>query len=66
MALYVPSTSAGFAGPGQLIHVARDGTRSVVVDNLSRPTSVLVARDGTIYISNRGTSIGTGEVLSIE
>lgn len=67
--LYVLQHATGatfFTGLGQLIRVARNGTRSVVVDNLTRPTSVLVDQDGTIYISNRGTSIGTGEVLSIE
>ena len=67
--LYVLQHATGatfFPGPGQLIHVALNGTRSVVVDNLTRPTSVLVGEDGTIYISNRGISVGTGEVLSIQ
>jgi len=67
--LYVLQHATGatfFSGPGQLIRVAPDGSRSVVVSDLTRPTSVLVGEDGTIYISNRGISIGTGEVLRID
>jgi hypothetical protein len=43
-----------------------DGIRSVVVDGLIRPTSVLVDSDGPVYVTNRGVSIGTEEVLRIE
>lgn len=67
--LYVLQHATGpvfFGGPGQLIRVATDGTRSVLVEGLSRPTSVVVDDDGTIFISNRGTSVGTGEVLRID
>ena len=67
--LYVLQHATGpvfFTGPGKLIRVAPNGSRSDVVTGLSRPTSVLVDEDGTIYISNRGTSVGTGEVLKIE
>ena len=67
--LYVLQHATGatfFTGPGQLIRVAPNGTRSVVVGDLSRPSSVLVGEDGTIYISNKGTSIGGGEVLRID
>ena len=67
--LYVLQHATGaafFTGPGQLTRVAPGGTGSVVVSGLSRPTSVLIDEDGTIYISNRGTSIGTGEVLRID
>ena len=56
-----------FPGPGQLIRVAPNGTRSVVpTGDLTRPSSVAVDDDGTIFISNRGTSVGTGEVLRID
>jgi len=55
-----------FPGPGELIRVAPDGTRSLVAGGLTRPTSIVVGPDGEIYVSNRGTSIGTGEVLRIE
>jgi glucose/arabinose dehydrogenase len=68
--LYVLQHASGgvFFPPnsGQLIRVATDGSRSVVVSGLSRPTSVLVGEDGTIYISNKGTSVGIGEVLRID
>ena len=59
------SAPAGFAGPGGVIRIAPNGTRSVVAGGLTRPTSLVVGRDGTIYISNRGISVGIGEVLSI-
>jgi hypothetical protein len=32
---------------------------------LTRPTSVLVADDGAIYVTNRGISVGAGEVIRI-
>jgi glucose/arabinose dehydrogenase len=67
--LYVLQHATGatfFSGPGQLIRVAPNGTRTVVVSDLSRPASVAVDDDGTIFISNRGTSVGTGEVLRID
>jgi len=31
--------------------------------NLVRPTSVAVAPDGAIYLTNRGLTVGAGEVL---
>jgi glucose/arabinose dehydrogenase len=33
---------------------------------VTRPGSVVVGPDGALYVSNQGTSIGTGEVLRIE
>jgi hypothetical protein len=60
------ATGAFFAGPGQLIRVSPDGTRTVVVAGLTRPASVLVDAVGTIYLSNRSTSAGSGEVLRID
>jgi len=30
------------------------------------PTSVAVGPDGTLYVTNRGRSVGTGEVLRLE
>jgi hypothetical protein len=54
-----------FALPGRLRRIAPDGTRSTVIANLNRPTSVAVSADGTIYISNRGNAIGVGEVLQV-
>jgi hypothetical protein len=67
--LYVlEHSSAGpfFAAPGRLIRVAPDGARSTIVENLTRPTAVLLTDDGTIYISNKGTSIAVGEVLRVQ
>ena len=60
------SGATGFGGPGRVIRVEQDGTRTVVIDNLTRPTSVLVDWDGVIYVSNFGISAGGGEVLRIE
>ena len=67
--LYVLQYATGptfFSGPGQVVRVMPDGARSTVVEGLSFPTSLLVDGDGTVYVSNRGTSIGTGEVLRID
>ena len=60
------SGATGFGGPGRVIQVAQDGTRTVVIDQLTRPTSILVDEDGVIYVSNFGISAGGGEVLRIE
>ena len=61
------STGPFFAGPGALIRVAPDGTRTIVAsEGLSRPTALAIGYDGAFYISNNGTSIGIGEVLRIE
>ncbi len=57
--------SVFFAGPGVLIRVAPDGTRSTVVANLFHPTGLAIDGAGNIYVSNRGTSSGNGEVLKI-
>lgn len=67
--LYVLQHATGatfFSGPGELWRVAPNGTRSLVLGGLTRPTSVVVGTDGAIYVSNRGTSIGIGEVLKIQ
>jgi hypothetical protein len=54
-----------FGGPGALIHVAPDGTRSTITTDLFQPTGVTVGPDGAIYVSNNGTNPGEGEVLKI-
>ena len=67
--LYVLEHSTGpvfFGMPGRLLKIAPDGTRTTVIDGLTRPGSVLVGPHGELYVSNRGISVGTGEVLRIE
>ena len=54
-----------FGGPGALIRVAPDGTRSTITTDLFQPTGVTVGPDGAIYVSNNGTLTGVGEVLRI-
>jgi hypothetical protein len=58
--------STGLLGPGKLIRVAPDGTRTTVLEGLTRPTSVAVGSDGARYVTNNGLSPGAGEVLRIE
>lgn len=55
-----------FGGPGRLTKVATNGTRTVITTALNRPSSVIVDEDGVIFVSNNGTSVGTGEVLRIQ
>jgi hypothetical protein len=88
------ATGPGLTGPGALIRVAPDGTRTTVNTDLTAPTSVAVdceVGDGdddegitadhnggndhrdddhenareVIYVSNRGTSACTGEVVRV-
>ena len=54
-----------FAGPGELIRVAPDGTHTTVIGGLQFPTSGVVADDGALYVTNRGITPGAGEVLRI-
>jgi hypothetical protein len=53
-------------GPGALIKVATDGTRTAITRALNHPTAVLVGAEGVIYVSNNGDLAGLGEVLRIE
>lgn len=66
--LYVLQHATGpfLSGPGALIRISPDGTRTTLVsEGLSKPTSVLVGDVGAIFISNKGTSIGSGEVVRV-
>jgi sugar lactone lactonase YvrE len=67
--LYVLEHSSGpvfFGGTGTLWRIDRSGNREALVTGLSRPTSVVIGPDGAAYISNRGVSVGTGEVLRFD
>jgi hypothetical protein len=56
------ATGMGLSGPGALIRVAPDGSRTTVASQgLITPTSVAVAADGTIYVSNCGVFPGNGD-----
>jgi hypothetical protein len=59
------SGPAGLAGPGSLVRVAPDGARTTVLGGLNAPTSTAIARDGTIYVTNFGTTAGQGQVLRV-
>jgi hypothetical protein len=51
---------------GALTRVERNGSRTELARaGLVTPSSVAVGRDGTLYVSNKGTQVGTGEVLRI-
>ena len=51
---------------GSLTRVDPDGRRTELpVPGLVSPTSVAVADDGTIYVTNHAVSVGGGEVLRI-
>jgi glucose/arabinose dehydrogenase len=54
-----------FGGSGALIRVAPGGARSTITLDLFQPTGIVVGDDGSVYVSNRGASAGTGEVLRI-
>jgi len=67
--LYVLQHATGptmLLGPGELIRVAPDRTRTTVTAGLDRPTSVAVGPDGALYVTNHGLSVGGGEVLKVE
>jgi hypothetical protein len=59
------SGAAGLAAPGSLIRVDGNGTRTTILGGLDHPTSVVVAPDGALYISNHGQSAGIGEVIRV-
>jgi hypothetical protein len=67
--LYLLEHSSGpvfFGGTGTLWRIDRSGNREALVTGLIRPTSVVLGPDGAAYISNRGISAGTGEVLRFD
>ena len=56
----------GWPQQGGLCAAYEGGAPTVVVTGLTEPTSVAVGPDGALYISNRGSSPGTGEVIRFE
>lgn len=67
-ALYVLQyASAPFLnGPGSIIKIARDGTRTTITTALTHPTSLLLGPHGTLYVSNNGDKAAIGEVLRVD
>jgi sugar lactone lactonase YvrE len=59
------SGPAGLAGPGSLLRVAPDGTRSALVGGLTAPTSLAIG-DGAVYVTNFGAMAGRGQVLRVD
>ncbi|MBC7844316.1 MAG: ScyD/ScyE family protein [Gemmatimonadaceae bacterium] len=53
-------------GPGSIVKVARDGTRTTITTALTHPTSILLGSRGTLYVSNNGDKAAIGEVLRID
>jgi len=59
-------TPPGEQAQGALIRVRPNGKRRELAPGaLETPTALLVAEDGTSYVSNRGASAGNGQVLEI-
>jgi hypothetical protein len=62
-------TSAGLLSgdpTGALVKVWPNGTKTVVAGTgLSAPTAVAIARNGDVFVTNNGTSAGTGEVIDL-
>ena len=66
--LYVLEFASGMFGlapPGKLWRLAPNGTRTLITDALLDPGGVAVGPDGALYVTNKSTSIGAGEVLRI-
>jgi len=63
-----PDRTAASAGAQSRGTCARYGAgeRTTVVTGLNQPTSMTVGPDGALYISNRGTFAGTGQVIRIQ
>jgi sugar lactone lactonase YvrE len=59
------SGPAGLAGPGSLLRVAPDGSRSTLVGGLTAPTSLAIG-EGAVYVTNFGAMAGQGQVLRVD
>jgi hypothetical protein len=54
-----------FGGPGEVVRVEQNGSRTTASTGLERPTSIAFDPDGNLYISNRGNMPNVGEVLRV-
>ena len=43
-----------------------EGVRSVVASGFTMPTAIAIGPDGAVYVSNRGTQPGTGQVVRLQ
>jgi hypothetical protein len=50
---------------GRLIRISPTGTQTVISSSLVKPGGITVGPDGALYVTNRSTSAGAGEVLRI-
>ena len=62
--LQIASPIPNFGG-GALLRVAPDGTRTQIAVPLFAPGGITIAKDGTIYVTNKSTSRDGGEVVRI-
>lgn len=65
----VPTEESGTDFTGALTQIAPDGTRKTLIgpgEGLVGPTSIVVGENDEIYISNIGTTIGTGQVIELD
>jgi hypothetical protein len=66
-ALQISTTGlAGEPSPGKLLHVAADGTKTeLAAGRLEHPTGIAVAKNGDIYVANRGGSPNNAQIVRI-
>jgi hypothetical protein len=50
---------------GDVIRIARNGTRTVIADNLPSPYGVAAAHRGKVYVTTHSTTAGAGEVVRL-
>ena len=62
-----PPFLPGWATPGAVVRVDA-GTKAIspVYSALSAPGGITVDDDGTIFVTNNSTSIGTGQIIRIK
>jgi hypothetical protein len=51
---------------GEVVRISRDGTHtSIASEGLVEPYGIALGRRGEIYVSNKSTSAGEGEILRV-